>query len=650
MNPFEYGQDDATDLVYHFVLRWLVKYDIASGLYVGDLTNCNLSDMTNITCTLRDDAVWSDGTRIKTDDIIASMDAFRKSAKNTDIRSFLASVKITKDGENIVLKSSQKSQYMIEVLGYPIIKSDLIAPILSGALSAKNYITSGPYILGETTTDGEYWFDRITLLRNEKWAGVTWLDKINFKFFKDLPSLERSAETLTIAIPPVKNETLDIGPRFREYLYTNYEYFGVFFNTKSLNRILRNTLHWQIATSFSDNIIEDHKRVNTIFQSGTSLLPTDALRGFSDVARELWYTKKSEMITKLDQTSTTVSGEAVYPIAKYWTNKADVTTLYVDTPTTEIILTGKVPSDTLTVAVGDYHLQEFVPGNTTYAYKVTTASGTLHDWLNTYVLSLGQNEWKTDTETLKIYLTTDATKMAEYKKQEEDSYNATQNTPALIAAREREKWEKMKQLQALGDEYYYNDKNEVFQVRIAYASWPQSTETYAKSIDSALKLLWLKTELIPYGPKEIQSMIANGERNYDLLAIGVSVEWSLSSIGQLFAASEVGKNGINFAQVENKTLDTLFGDLQSTTESTKREKIEQSIAKIMNTESFFVPISSPYHRIWIDRNIKWVPSIGIIPDISSLESVFVGTSIVENYIRDTNKSISGFSSWVSSKL
>ena len=145
-------------------------------------------------------------------------------------------------------------------------------------------------------------------------------------------------------------------------------------------------------------------------------------------------------------------------------------------------------------------------------------------------------------------------------------------------------------------------------------------------------------------------MISSGERKYDLLVIGVSVEGSLSSIGQLFSVSENKPGGVNFSTIENRALDTLFADLRGTTESSKREKIEQKIAKIMSTESFFVPISSPYHRIWIDRNISGIQSIDIIPDIASLKSVFVGTSIVENYIRDTNKSISGFWNWIRSKL
>lgn len=89
MDPFSYGQDDASDLVYRFLLRGLVRYDIATGIYTGDLTNCDLTDMTIISCTLRDDAVWSDGTRIKTDDIIASIDTFRNRATSSDIKSLL---------------------------------------------------------------------------------------------------------------------------------------------------------------------------------------------------------------------------------------------------------------------------------------------------------------------------------------------------------------------------------------------------------------------------------------------------------------------------------------------------------------------------------------------------------------------------------
>lgn len=652
MNPFQYGKDSSTDIVYRFLFRWLVRYDMATGIYVGDLTSCDLTDMMSISCTLRDDAIWSDGTRIKTDDIIASIDTFRKNAQNPDIKTFLESVKVTKNGDTVEFKANKKSEHMITILTYPVMRSDTIAPIIDGTIAAKNYVTSGPYIFLEKVADPEYGFDRITLGRNEKSSKSVWLDKINFKFFKDLPSLERSTETLTIIIPPKKNENLEIGARFREYLYTNYEYFSVFLNTDSMSRILRNTLHWQIWTYFSDtNILEDHKRVKSIFLSGWALLPTENLKGFSDVLRDIGYTKKLEILSRTEKISTTVSGEVVYNTAKYWTTKGDVTTLFVSDAVEEMSLRWTVPANTLSVTINGYTLREFVPGNTIFAYRVSRVAGTLKEWENIYTLVIEKNDWTRETENLTLYFTQDTAKMDEYKKQKQDAYNASQNTPALVANREREKAEKIKELQTLRDDYYYNDKNDIFTIKIWYVSGPQSTESYANNIAEALRLLGVRTELIPYGPKDVQAIITSGEKKYDILVIGVSVEGSLSSIGTLFAANESGKGGVNFSNIESKTLDSLFIDLRWTNEWTKREKIEQSIAKIMNTESFFVPISSPNHRIWIDRNIKWMPNIEIIPDVASFAEVFVETSIKENYIRSTgDKSVSGFFLWMASKL
>ena len=221
--------------------------------------------MSHIKCSMQDDAIWSDGTRIKVEDIIASIDAFKKNSKNDDMRAFLDTVKVSKNGDLVEIQSTKKSPKMIDILTYPILKMDVIQAINSGTVTPRSYVTSGPYILSETILDKEYGFDRITLIRNDKFFHQPWLDKVHFKFFKDLPSLERSTETLTIVIPPTKNERIDIGPRFHEYLYSNYEYFSIFFNTKTMNRILRNNIHWQIGTSFSGNIAEDHHSVMNIF-------------------------------------------------------------------------------------------------------------------------------------------------------------------------------------------------------------------------------------------------------------------------------------------------------------------------------------------------------------------------------------------------
>ncbi len=652
MNPFQYGTNDSTDLVYRFLFRGLIHYDSKQWIYQGDLATCDLADTLAITCTLQDNAIWSDGTRIKIEDVIASIDNFRKTTSNPDIKAFLDTVTTKKNGEIIEIKSKIKSSHMIEMLTYPIVKSDIISAINSGTIDTKNYIASGPYTFWEIITDREYGFDRITLIRNEKWSGLTWLDKIHFKFFRDMSSLERSKETLTIVIPPVKNESINLGPRFREYLYTNYEYFSVFLNTRSMNRILRNSLHWQIGTSFSGNIVEDHRRTDNIFPSGWPILPTNTIKWFPDILRELGYTKKSEIISRIEQTNTTiVSGELPLKTAKYWSNKGDVTTLFVQDTPDETILTWNVPKNTQSVTINWYTLKEYIPGNTTFSYRVSSLWWTLVEWKNTFILLLVLSNGKVETETLTLYISADLIKLNEYKKALQDEYYATLNTPALIANRERLKEEKLKQAQELKDEYYYNNNNQIFSIKIGYIVGPQSTEVYAKNIDKAFHLLGIKTELIPHNPKDIQALIKNDERQYDILVIGISVENSLSNIGQLFSNSEEKNGNINFSNIENRSLDSLFAELWWTTETSKIKTIEQEINKIMNSESFFMPISSPYHRIWVDRNIKGIPAIEIIPDIVSFVDVFIGTSIKENYIRNMqNKSISWFFSWIQSKL
>ena len=234
----------------------------------------------------------------------------------------------------------------------------------------------------------------------------------------------------------------------------------------------------------------------------------------------------------------------------------------------------------------------------------------------------------------------DPIKLESYRQEVRDAYLATVNTPALIADRERKKAELIKTAQELKDEYYYNGSGSIFAIKIAYTTGPQSTELYAQSIDRALRLLGVKTDLVPYDSKAVQAMIADGSRPYDLLVIGASVDGSLSSIARLFAMSEARKGGVNFASIENKTLDSLFTELSSTTDATRIDTIEENITKIMNTESFFVPISSPYHRLWVDRNIEGIPSVDVIPDVASLVDVFAGTSIKKTYIRSTeDKSI-----------
>jgi hypothetical protein len=53
-----------------------------------------------------------------------------------------------------------------------------------------------------------------------------------------------------------------------------------------------------------------------------------------------------------------------------------------------------------------------------------------------------------------------------------------------------------------------------------------------------------------------------------------------------------------------KNLDDLFDSLAKSTDKEGIEKTETAILDIMRDESFFLPISSPLHHFYIDRNLK----------------------------------------------
>lgn len=88
-NPLDYGKNKQVDLMLKFLFRGLIHYDVSTGSYGGDIANCDIGDLSKVTCTLKEKQLWSDGTEIQADDIIATYQAFRTSSPNDKIKAFL---------------------------------------------------------------------------------------------------------------------------------------------------------------------------------------------------------------------------------------------------------------------------------------------------------------------------------------------------------------------------------------------------------------------------------------------------------------------------------------------------------------------------------------------------------------------------------
>ena len=146
--------------------------------------------------------------------------------------------------------------------------------------------------------------------------------------------------------------------------------------------------------------------------------------------------------------------------------------------------------------------------------------------------------------------------------------------------------------------------------------------------------------------KDFSSLLQKGEKKYDILLIGFEATGRFSRIGQIFLSSEA-KTGINFSKIESKTLDGLFASLRTADTKVKTEKAMKDIGDFMQTEAFFLPISSPLHHIYIDRNLKWIKNIDTFQDVTTLKPLTEKASIKEEYILSLEgKSFIGFWKWM----
>ncbi len=98
-------------------------------------------------------------------------------------------------------------------------------------------------------------------------------------------------------------------------------------------------------------------------------------------------------------------------------------------------------------------------------------------------------------------------------------------------------------------------------------------------------------------------MLQKGKKDYDIILIGFEATGRVSRVGQVFLSSEA-KNGINFAKIQSKQLDSLFAQLRTATEKNITEETIKKIVTYFQEGAFFTPISSPIHTLYIDRNLK----------------------------------------------
>ena len=367
--------------------------------------------------------------------------------------------------------------------------------------------------------------------------------------------------------------------------------------------------------------------------------------------RALGYTKPDEQIILLNQDTGMLTGSSInYENTSFFTAPSTKKIHFTEVAAGSILLSGKVPAGTQKVFINGYELREFPAGSLSFNYRVSEEKQTLREGKNTYILEVENKEGKRETkDSMYIYYSKDKTTLEKMKKEVDEGYLSILNSPDKVTLRQEAIAKEKERLQKLDPRYYYNKKSEPFELTIAYKDDPQSIQLYASYVSNALQELSIKSKLVPLSTKDIQQMLASGEKKYDFILIGFEANGRLSRVGQVFLSSEA-KNGINFSKIESKKLDTLFAQLRVASIKEETEKIQKEILEYMRSESFFLSISSPLHTLYIDKNLKGVKHISTFQDISTLHTVLATASIKDTYlIKTEGKGIGGFFSWIFDK-
>ena len=181
--------------------------------------------------------------------------------------------------------------------------------IKNNRLKKEGYITSGPFMFDEVADDQEFGFHRITLKKNPNYtASNVWLNKFHFKIFPDIATLQRGIATVTIVIPPGNQDTIKLPASFKAEKYKSYEFFGLFFQTKTLDKNIRNILHKYLAAKFTESHPDSQNLHHSIFLNGGEILGKDELAmDFSTFMRDKKYKKKEVLLTEAQNESTTLT-------------------------------------------------------------------------------------------------------------------------------------------------------------------------------------------------------------------------------------------------------------------------------------------------------------------------------------------------------
>ncbi len=649
LSPLAYGTDDRTNIINHLMFRSLMKPDPKNQELKQDLGSCEFGRVSGeVSCTILPWSLFSDGSSITREDVIASFVLYREQARSQDILGILSRTSVSEgpSGEIVFRTDSSRMKEISELLVLPILPQSKLDLIKSASISEKVPVSGMLKYTGretnETTGVTKYFF--------EKSASSSFLaSKLVFAFYGDnTNAFQESIGQASYILPSTWTGINSMG-EFQEIMLEIPEVLAVFPNIKTLPWALRKPL-WQSIMFLKKTFPEGTFSSNLPPVITSTILQDDPISYSGVVASIQEWLKamkkypKNDILATLEQNKSdlqTQSGTSL-PDPGYSSIITSPNSQKLFVATGSFVFRGQAPTGSDSVTINGFRLTEFHGRD--FAYRASKEIGTLKNGSNTYEIVFWKKNTILSRENIVVELMIDPAKAQIRSSEVYELYH-----PEIALERRTEAIKKIQILidtiKTYPDTAYLNELWEKATITVASLAQEPMSDMLWKKLETIFIDSWFEVVQKKLSIDELRDMVKNDKRSYDLLLTGIYLGKEGKDIFS-FLHSHGIESGYNFWWVSDIKLDASLSELRDiASDGARFHTLTNRIADRIANEWYLYPLDMRTQIAYVRKDIvnrSWIT----LQRLSSLEDVgllFPESGLNASYRLDMNtKSLKGY--------
>lgn len=606
LNPLVVSQDYNKNIIF-FLYRSLLKFDYEKNEITSDLANCDITNLSYIECTLKDDVYWSNGEKITPLDVVSTYNILKNSDINNTLWSLIKDTTIENRAGVITFSNKVKDISFLTILFQPIVAKNVLDNIwnkeLYGKFNPIDGLYSGPYMIETVSYDDSLWIQKLILTKNEYYKEKEVLiAKYIYKIFKDQNHFLKHKDLINIFFDKSKiiGDTL---PRLAKNSYFLNQYNALFINEERIKSPeLRNFILWKIdINNIIKHLWKSYKEVNNIFLNETESQKYDIKStNLENIIKEMGYYKKDylaniiveEKREKIEEEKITNNNLSyiISPISKQYSFSNE----------NNILIEGKINSKNPDeIFINEYKLSAYKKWEKTFYYRLKTDFNNLSAGRNDYKVYFISNGNKELVEEFSIIYSSDKEKLKKLENDFNEKLTNSQNENSInIDESNKQK------ILALNDNAFYDKNLNKLTFRIYYIENKEELLWVINIIKNLLESYGIGIEALPISITDLNKKIINEEKDYDMIIVGLDLGYFPFHMYPYFHSSQA-KWGYNFSNIKNLNLDILLEEIKSNILSKEKvSELEVKANEILKEKQIVRPLYTKESIALIDNNIK----------------------------------------------